>query len=59
MNITSLSIALPILLSGTTAQAALVSRDIIYAHEGVALKGYLAYTDDVTGRRPGVLVVHE
>ena len=30
-----------------------------YEHGGTMLKGYLAYDDALSGRRPGVLVVHE
>jgi len=30
-----------------------------YNAQGVVMKGYLAYDENVTGRRPGVLVVHE
>ena len=41
------------------AQAALQSREVAYEAEGVSLKGYLVYDDKFSGRRPGVLVVHE
>ncbi|MDT3696204.1 MAG: dienelactone hydrolase family protein [Ignavibacterium sp.] len=37
----------------------LVEKSIEYSAEGVKLKGYLVYDDDVKGKRPGVLVVHE
>lgn len=30
-----------------------------YVADGVTLKGYIAYDDSFTGKRPGVLVVHE
>ncbi|HEX9024337.1 MAG TPA: hypothetical protein VF799_10910, partial [Geobacteraceae bacterium] len=32
---------------------------IEYRHGDVQLKGYLAYDDSFTGRRSGVLLVHE
>jgi dienelactone hydrolase len=32
---------------------------IQYKHGGAVLEGYLAYDDSISGKRPGVLVVHE
>jgi len=32
---------------------------VTYTHAGVELEGFLAYDANATGRRPGVLVVHE
>jgi hypothetical protein len=29
-----------------------------YSAQGMVIKGYLAYAEDITGPRPGVLVVH-
>ena len=40
-------------------QAAVVGEEITYQSDGVELKGYLAYDDEIAGKRPGVLVVHE
>jgi dienelactone hydrolase len=41
------------------ADAAVKSKVVTYAYDGVTLKGFLAWDDAVTGKRPGVLVVHE
>jgi dienelactone hydrolase len=41
------------------ASAKVITQEIPYTHNGVTLRGYLAYDDAVTGKRPGVLVVHE
>jgi dienelactone hydrolase len=41
------------------AQAAVKTKAVTYSHDGVALKGYLVWDDAQTGKRPGVLVVHE
>lgn len=30
-----------------------------YSYQGVVLKGYLAYDENLKGKRPGILVVHE
>lgn len=41
------------------SQAAVVGQEISYRAGEVELKGYLAYDDSITSKRPGVLVVHE
>jgi dienelactone hydrolase len=43
----------------TSAEAKVVGQDVEYSAQGVPLKGYLAYDDQATGKRPGILVVHE
>jgi len=42
-----------------TASAAVKTKDVTYAFDGVNFKGQIAYDDEVKGKRPGVLVVHE
>ncbi|MCC6543748.1 MAG: dienelactone hydrolase family protein [Nitrospirae bacterium] len=42
-----------------TACSTLQTREIDYSSNGQALKGYLAYDNNIKGKRPGVLVVHE
>jgi dienelactone hydrolase len=47
-------------LAGTGFAAPKIEgRPVEYTAGGVTLKGYLAYDANITGRRPGVLVVHE
>jgi dienelactone hydrolase len=41
------------------APAAVVTKVVEYEHDGTKLKGFLAYDDATTEKRPGVLVVHE
>jgi dienelactone hydrolase len=48
-----------LLLGAIGLRADIVTRSIDYTADGVTLKGYLAYDKDVTGKRPGILVVHE
>ncbi len=43
----------------SSANAALVERDVEYKQEGTVLEGYHVYDDAVAGRRPAVLVVHQ
>ena len=56
MRLTALLIVLAI---PTLAQAKIVTKAVEYRHGDVTLEGYLAYNDELSGRRPGVLVVHE
>lgn len=48
-----------VLLMGSLAQGEIVTQTVEYEHDGVALRGFVAYDDAQDGRRPGVLVVHE
>lgn len=41
------------------AQAAVKTRTVEYTQESTVMEGYLAYDDGLTGKRPGVLIVHE
>lgn len=54
-----LLIATLLALLATGARAEIVTEFIDYEHDGVALRGYLAYDDALQGPLPGVLVVHE
>jgi dienelactone hydrolase len=46
-------------LAAGTAPAAVVTKVIDYSHGNTKLKGFAAYDDATTEKRPGVLVVHE
>jgi hypothetical protein len=48
-----------ILLCLTTAEAKVVTQTVTYRQDGTVMRGFLAYDDGLTGKRPGVLVVHE
>jgi dienelactone hydrolase len=52
-------LAAALLVAPGTAGAAVKTKVIEYEYDGVKLKGYLAYDDAGTGKRPGVLVFHE
>jgi len=52
-------IAILALLAATTARAAIKGEAVEYRSGDTVLKGYLAYDDAITTKRPGVLVVHE
>lgn len=52
-------LSLLLLLVSLASQAAVVGREVSYQAGDTTLKGYLAYDDAITGRRPGILVVHE
>jgi dienelactone hydrolase len=52
--------AIPCLFVAVTgAQAAIVTRSVMYHQADTTLEGFLAYDDALTDQRPGVLVVHE
>ncbi|MEJ2572994.1 MAG: dienelactone hydrolase family protein [Gammaproteobacteria bacterium] len=57
---TSLGIGLLILAAGLdVTDAGVVTEEIDYQVDGATMKGYLAYNGATSGRRPGVIVVHE
>ncbi len=41
------------------AEAKIKGMDVKYNVQDVQMKGYLAYDENIKGKRPGVLVVHE
>jgi dienelactone hydrolase len=49
----------PLSLMAVSAQAKVVTQAVSYEIGGVKFEGYLFYDDAVSGKRPGVLVVHE
>ena len=51
--------ALVLVIAVAPLQAAVVGREVSYQAGDTVMKGYLAYDDAVTGKRPGILVVHE
>src|SRR5210317_271314 len=53
-------IALLILVfTSFTIHAAVVTEEIMYKVAGKEFTGYMAYDNDIKGKRPGVLVLHE
>ena len=48
-----------LLLPLSYAQAKVIGQDIDYKVNGTVLKGYFAYDDSFSGKRPGIIVVHE
>jgi dienelactone hydrolase len=57
-NATVIAAALAVAWPGLAA-AKIVTRNVEYTHAGVVLEGFLAYDDAASGKRPGVLVVHQ
>ncbi len=54
-----LFMAVCMLTSVSIAEGAIVKKPIEYKHESTTLEGFLCYDDALTGKRPGVLIVHE
>ena len=47
------------IVSVATAEPRIVGKTVDYSAQGIVMKGYLAYDENITGKRPGVLVVPE
>lgn len=45
--------------SAALAEQKIEGRNVEYSAGGVTLKGYLAYSSSIEGKRPGILIVHE
>ena len=55
-----IAIALILMASGQiSADTNVQGKAVDYSANGVVMKGYLAYDENIKGKRPGVLVVHE
>jgi len=46
-------------LTNSSVHAAMKTETVLYKQGDTELEGYLAYDDSLTGKRPGVVVVHE
>ncbi len=47
------------LLSVLSLHAEIVEKVVEYEHEGVKLEGFHAYDDEIEGKRPSVLIIHQ
>ena len=57
--LTHIFLALVFALSAVSAQAAIKTEVVKYKVGEAEFTGYIAYDDAITGKRPGVIVVHE
>ena len=57
--IRTLSLAALMLVGASVAFAAVKTQEIEYTVDGTAMQGFMAWDDAKTGKRPGILVVHE
>lgn len=48
-----------VVLLASPAFAEVKTKTVEYEYDGQTLKGFMAWDDSVTGKRPGVLIVHE
>jgi dienelactone hydrolase len=51
--------AMAVILSAAASPASIKTQELTYAEGGTNFKGFLAWDDAISGKRPGVLVVHE
>ncbi len=55
-----IGLTLMLALSGeASAEKNITGKTVEYSAQGVVLKGYLAYNENIKGPRPGILVAHE
>src|SRR5882757_10151710 len=57
-----MKIIIPLFLAlagALSVHAKIVTQTVEYKQGGTTLEGYLAYDDSISGKRPGVLVVHQ
>lgn len=52
-------IAFALLLISLPALAEIQTKTVVYEHDGTSLTGHLYWDDALTGKRPGVMVIHE
>jgi len=48
-----------VLALATVGRAEIITKTVSYKEGGVELEGFLAYDNDIPGKRPAILVVHE
>jgi dienelactone hydrolase len=51
--------AVAMAITAQPARAEVRTQSVTYSSDSVTLEGYLAFDDKITGKRPGVLVIHE
>jgi dienelactone hydrolase len=54
-----LPVLILVLLLAGGARAEVVLEEVTYTHQGTELRGYAAHDSAISGKRPGVLVLHE
>lgn len=59
LAITGLIVLISVSCSVTTQEPRIVTQELSYSVDTLQMKGFLAYDQNLTGKRPGILVVHE
>ncbi|MGE5172609.1 MAG: dienelactone hydrolase family protein [Betaproteobacteria bacterium] len=59
MIVLASAISIVMAIGLASAEAKVIGKAVEYTVQGVTMKGYLAYDDNIKGKRPGVLVVQE
>ncbi len=58
MNLKTTLLLLSLLIT-SSAHAEIITKEVNYKQGDTTMKGMIAYDDDIKGKRPGVLIVHE
>ena len=53
------AVAAAVAFCAGAAQAEVKTQWVEYSHGDMKLKGYLAYEDKISGRRPAILLIHD
>jgi len=48
-----------LILTSLAAHADLIEKSVIYSQNGAELEGFHVFDDSISGKRPGVLVIHQ
>ena len=59
LHLMSAVLAAAVVALAGSAQAEMKKEWVEYSHDGMKLKGYLAYDDKITGKRPAILLIHD
>ena len=51
--------ALTVVFLSPTLKASITTKEVTYSEGSTQMKGFLAWDDSISGKRPGILVVHE
>jgi dienelactone hydrolase len=54
-----LALLVLMLVVAVAARAEVVGKEIVYTADSLTMKGYIVYDNNIRGKRPGILVVHE
>lgn len=58
-TIKTMVLAAAVIMTAANLQAKIITETVDYKQGGTVLEGFIAYDDELKGRRPGVIIVHQ